>query len=462
MNDRITAQGFANILRDKLDPEILEPVAHILAASLAAVDPYQAVRRQMELQGDRLLIAGNPYPLDQHKRIIVVSFGKAAAAMALAVHDILEARVTAGIVVDKVSDTAPQLVLPDRYRVIHSNHPLPGEASLNAGRAVLELLQTCRAGDLVLFLISGGGSSLITAIYEGISLADLQALNQLLLQSGAAIEEINTVRKHLDRVKGGGLARAASPAKFVSLVLSDVVGNPLASIASGPTVADPGSFEDAIEVLRSYDLWEQVPGGIRNILLRGQQGEIPETLNAGDPALEGCRVALVGSNEIAAQAALAAARQRGFEAAILTNSLQGEAFAAGEYLAGMARRIAHEGQPLARPACLIAGGETTVVVQGDGLGGRNLEVALGAVETLAGLPRVAVVTLATDGEDGPTDAAGAVVTGQSLGKAQALGLSVEQSRRRNDSYHFFEGIDALFKTGSTGTNVNDLSFIFVY
>lgn len=461
-NNYLTNQDFSRILRGKISVNLVLPIARILAASLGVVDPYQAVDRAVKFHGGSLLIDQRQYDLNAFRRVLVVSFGKAAELMAQAIDDLLGERIAAGIVVDKGSRSAPVVNLPNKYMVIHSDHPIPGVKSLQAGKAIMDFLVSTSPKDLVLFLISGGGSALITSPYEGISIDDMQALTQLLLNCGAAINEINGVRKHLDRVKGGGLAKAAIPAQMVSLVLSDVIGNPLESIASGPTVTDPTTFSDAISILEKFDIWNSTPESIQHVLLKGRNGEIAETLKPGEQMLDNSQVKVVASNEHAAEAGMEAALQEEFNAHILTNSLQGEAFATGVYLGNIAHKVIDTGQPVSRPACVIAGGETTVVVGGDGLGGRNLEVALGAVDRLAGLDNVALITLATDGEDGPTDAAGAIVTGKTGERARDIGLTIVEYRNKNDSYHFFESLNALIKTGSTGTNVNDLNFLFLW
>lgn len=456
----LTASDYSKIFSGKIKNDLVPPISRILAACMDAVDPYQVVYRALSVQGDKLKIDQRDYELEAYQRLLVVSFGKAAALMAQAVEDQLGERIEAGIVVDKNSHSTIDVNLPGKYTVIHSNHPLPGEKSLEAGQVILDLLDSSTPEDLVLFLISGGGSSLITAPYKGIELNEMQALTLSLLASGAAIEEINTVRKHLDRVKGGGLARAALPAQMVSLVLSDVVGNPLDSIASGPTVPDPTTFADAVSILKANKIWGRTPVSIKETMLAGVRGEISETLKVRDEDTNGAQVLLIGSNELAAQAGVGTAQSEGFNAYLHTNSLQGDAFAAGRQMGGLARQINAQGKPIQRPACVIAGGETTVVVSGDGLGGRNLEVALGAVDVLDGIEGVTLITFATDGEDGPTDAAGAIVTGETAQRAREYGLQIQEYRQNNDSYHYFETLNALIKTGSTGTNVNDLTFLF--
>ncbi|HWQ15006.1 MAG TPA: DUF4147 domain-containing protein, partial [Roseiflexaceae bacterium] len=346
------------------------------------------------------------------------------------------------------------------FNVIEAGHPVPDERSVAAGRAVAALLAGATERDLVLVLISGGGSALLTLPVPGVALDDMQALTRALLASGASINEINALRKHLDRVKGGGLARMAHPATLAALALSDVVGSPLDVIASGPTVADTSTFADAWGVLERYGLADSAPGPILDHLRRGLAGAAPETPKPGDPALEGVQNVVVGSNAQAAAAALEAARAEGFHPLLLTTYLQGEAREIGRALAAVAREIAASGNPLPRPACLVAGGETTVTLRGAGRGGRNQELALAAAADLAGLEGVALVALATDGDDGPTDAAGAVATGETLARAQALGLDLANHLARNDAYPFFAALDDLLRPGPTHTNVNDLMFLF--
>jgi hydroxypyruvate reductase len=302
----------------------------------------------------------------------------------------------------------------------------------------------------------------MTAPVGDISLGDLQGLTTLLLGCGASIDEINTLRKHLDQVKGGKLARLAAPAQVITLILSDVVGDPLDVIASGPTVPDPTTFAVAWGILDRYNLLERTPTSILAYLRRGLLGEVPETPKGGDSVFMGVQNVVVGNNRLAARAALAEAEALGFHSLLLTTYLQGEARQAGRFLAAIARQLASDAPPLPRPACIVCGGETTVTLSGDGQGGRNQEVALGAVAEMAGLNDIALVTLATDGGDGPTDAAGAVVTGETLFRASARGLLPADFLARNDSYHFFAALEDLFKTGPTQTNVNDLALVFAF
>jgi hydroxypyruvate reductase len=342
---------------------------------------------------------------------------------------------------------------------------VPDENSVRAGQRISSLLADAREGDLVVCLISGGGSALATLPVEGVTLADLQALTDALLRSGATINELNAVRKHLDRVKGGGIARRADAksASVLALILSDVVGDPLDVIASGPTAPDSTTFADAWRVLEQRGLIETVPPAIRDHLRAGMRGDAnaAETPKAGDVLFERVQNVIVGSNRQAAQAAVMRAEQLGFNTMLLSTFVEGEARQVARVAAALAKEVARFDQPVKKPACLVWGGETTVAVRGHGLGGRNQELALAAAIALDGWDGVLVEALGTDGTDGPTDAAGAIVTGRTLSRARALGLDATVMLADNDAYHFFASLGDLVITGPTGTNVNDLLFVLV-
>jgi glycerate 2-kinase len=427
-------------------------VQRILRAALEAADPAQAVRHVVTRTGSLMQIDNRLYDLDEIQRIYVLAFGKAAPEMAAALAPMLPDKVESGLIVTK---HIPPTVLP--FPVMECGHPIPDDRSLAAGKTTLEMLAGLGQDDLLICLISGGGSALLTSPLSDVSLPDLQNLTEELLGCGASINEINTFRRHFDRVKGGGLAGAAAPARIVSLILSDVVGSPLETIASGPTAPDPTTREDALGILDRYQAEIEIPMGIIKTLRSAS-----ETLKADNPLFAGVQNVIIGSNLQSIQASFSQAIKEGLNANILTSSLEGEARQAGVFLSSILRQMVETGQPIKRPACLIAGGETTVVVKGQGLGGRNLEIALGAVEGLAGLENVMLITLASDGEDGPTDAAGAVVSGESFARARELGLSVCNHLENNDSYHFFDQLGDLLRTGPTGTNVNDLIFLFAF
>lgn len=412
-------------------------VTRILAAALQAVTPQNLRYPHLAEILPRL-----------DGKVLVLGLGKASAGMVAALGDSLADHTHLGLLIPK---QAPVQALAG-FEVIPGGHPLPDENSLRAGQRALELAGGLGENDLLLCLISGGGSALMTSPHPGLSLDDLQHLTSALLACGARIDEINILRRHLDRVKGGGLARAAYPARVVSYILSDVVGNPLEAIASGPTAPDPTSRGDALAVLSKYDLSDKVPAAVLRVLENA-----PETPKPGERVFARVDNILVGSNALAAQAALAQARAEGFQTRFLGDGWQGEARAVAETLCD---RLKMERLP--HPFCLVAGGETTVSLRSSGLGGRNLELALAAASALSGLADVLLVTLATDGEDGPTDSAGAVVTGETVLRAQALGLEASHFLERNDSYHYFAPLGDLLQPGPSGTNVNDLVFLFAF
>ena len=441
-------------------------VKGILDAALAAVDPYVAIQRIVRIDGSDLIIAEQIYNLKIFQRVILVGIGKAAFPMAVAMEEILGDRLTTGTIVTKDGYAAPASGMGQkrlsRTRIIEAGHPIPDARGVVASQELSQLLQSVGNNDLVVFVISGGGSALINSPVPGVNLADLQNFTNLLLRSGANINQLNTLRKHLDLVKGGGLARLASPAVMVTLVLSDVIGDPLDIIASGPTVPDISTFQDAWSIIEELHLIDETPASIRSWLEKGRRGEIPETLKPGDPIFERMKQMIIANNYQAASAAANQARKYGIKALLLTSFLQGEAREVGRMMAGLARQIQATGEPVNRPACVVAGGETTVSVRGGGKGGRNQELALGSLQGMAGLPQMMLVALATDGGDGPTEAAGAVVTGDSLDRALKMGLEPQKFLHQNDAYPFFESLGDLLRSGPTQTNVNDLTILFAF
>ncbi len=433
----------------------------VMKAALAAVDPAAAIRRQVRREGDTLFVGQRAYRLADYDRILVVGGGKAGSAMAAAVEDILGQRVTAGLVNVKHGYTLPSGG-PRRIEINQAGHPTPDEHGWRGTQRMADMLTGLTERDLVVCLISGGGSALMTLPSPGITLADVQALTEALLRSGAAINEINAVRKHLSQIKGGQLARRAQPAQVVALILSDVVGSPLDVIASGPTVPDTTTFADAYGVLEKHGLLNEVPRSIAERLRAGMEGREPETPKPGDPAFAQVQNVIIGDNRVAARAAVGQARELGFHSQLLSTYVEGEAREVAKVFAALAKEVAHTGEPLPRPACLVAGGETTVTIRGRGQGGRNQELALAAALALDGWEGVLIAALATDGTDGPTDAAGAVATGTTVARARALSLAAPDYLADNDSYHFFQALDDLIVTGPTNTNVNDLILVFVF
>lgn len=439
-----------------------DQVWDIMSAALIAVDPAQAIKHNVSLEGDSLRIGQRSYDLSKYERIFVVGGGKAGSPMVAAIEEILGQRITAGLVNVKHGYLPAETAKVRRVEIIEAGHPTPDEAGRRGAERMVEMLSSLAERDLVLCLISGGGSALMTLPVPTINLGDVQALTGALLRCGATINEINAVRKHISRIKGGQLARLIHPAQTVSLILSDVVGNPLDVIASGPTVPDTTTFAQAYGVLEKYNLLDKVPASIVEHLAAGVAGKIAETPKEGDPAFATVYNLIVGSNEIAARAALNRARELGFNTQLLSTYVEGEAREVAKVLAAIAKEMAKSGQPIPRPGCLVVGGETTVTITGEGKGGRNQEMALAAALALEGWEDVMVVTLATDGTDGPTDAAGGVATGETVAWARELGLDPEEYLANNDSYHFLEALGALIVTGPTNTNVNDLAFVFAF
>ncbi|MGH9944242.1 MAG: glycerate kinase type-2 family protein, partial [Pyrinomonadaceae bacterium] len=392
-------------------------------------------------------------------RVLVVGAGKAGAPMAEATVETLGDVVRAGVVIVKDGHLGASGGGIGPIKLFAAAHPVPDERGVEAAERMAALLGEATADDLVLALISGGGSALLTLPAPSLTLDDIRAMTSLLLHCGAKIDEINALRKHCAQLGGGRLAKLASPARTVSLIISDVVGSPLETIASGPTAPDPTTFADACRVAVRYGLWDQLPANVIEHLRRGRAGEIAETPKPADRIWAHVDNNVVASNRTAAEAAVAAGRGRGFDAVLLTTFLEGEAREVGRVAAAISRemcaRVVAEG-----PLLCVLGGETTVTLRGEGSGGRNQELVLGAVESLTGVKNILLVTLATDGGDGPTDAAGAVATGETLARACALGLDPADFLRRNDAYNFFTPLDALLKPGPTLTNVNDLLLIF--
>ncbi len=433
--------------------------SQIIAAALASVDPWRAVSSALRLKGDILGVGGQTVDLNRYGRIVVVGAGKAGAPMAQAVEQVLGPRISEGRVVVKDGHGAAT----EFIKITEASHPVPDERGVEAGRGIAELVRRHAKPDtLFLCLISGGGSALLVAPAEGVSLADKQQTTRLLLASGADIGEINAIRKHLSQLKGGNLARLAAPGKLISLIISDVVGDRLDVIASGPTVADLSTWEDCREILTRYGIWEQVPAPVRGRIEQGLAGLIPDTPKPGDPALAGVSNLIVSSNRLAIQEALGQADRLGYTPMLLSTTIEGETKDVARMHAAMAREVVASGNPLAAPCCLLSGGETTVTLgERFGLGGRNMEFALAAALDLEGTPGVLAVSLGTDGTDGPTEAAGAWADGQSVARGRELGLKARDFLAGHDAYHFFKPLGDLIVTGPTRTNVMDLRFMLV-
>lgn len=429
----------------------------IFRAALTAADPVEAVGRHLRLQGGALVAGRRRYRLDAFRNIYVVGAGKASATMAVAVERLLRQRVRGGLINTKYGHVA-------RLRRIELNecgHPVPDENGVRGAERIAELARQAGAEDLIVCLISGGASALMPLPAAPITLEEKQETTRLLLGSGANIHEMNCLRKHLSAVKGGQLARLAAPAAVLALMLSDVIGDDLDVIGSGPTAPDRSTFAAARSILDRYHLFDRVPASVRRRLEAGARGEIPETPKPGDPVFERTHNLVVGSNRLAVDAAARTARRLGYKTLVLSTMIEGETREVARMHAAIAKEILHSGRPLRPPACVITGGETTVTLRGDGLGGRNQEFVLAAALDLAGHGPVVVLSGGTDGTDGPTSAAGAIADGATLERAARLGLEARPYLDRNDSYRFFQPLGDLLVTGPTGTNVMDVRLMLV-
>jgi glycerate 2-kinase len=434
-------------------PALRAAASRILEAALAAAEPGRLVRSEIRVTGGCLVVTGRS-PLEIRGRRVLLSVGKAAAAMARAAEEQLGAWLTEGLVVAGAAPASHPL----RSRLLLAGHPIPDGRGLAAAREVEALVRGLGREDLLLVLLSGGASALLAAPSPGVSLAAKARTTSLLLRAGATIHELNTVRKHLSRLKGGGLARLAAPARVLALALSDVVGDDLSTIASGLTVADPTSFADALGLLEARGLLQAAPVAVRRHLQAGAEGRIPETPKAGDEAFRRTETRVVGGNQRSVRAAAREASRLGLKPVVLTTRLEGEAREVARCLVAILREAAEQGSNSGRPTCLLAGGETTVTVRGSGQGGRNQELAVAAAAGLEGFPAPAVVAaFATDGIDGMSDAAGGVADDRSARRARELGLPPPSAfLAESDSRNFLGPLGDLILTGPTGTNVVDI------
>ncbi len=424
----------------------------IFRQAVAAVQPQHLIPQQIKIQPDGLWIAGRSFQLHKDSRIFVTGAGKAAAAMAQALEACNIPFPVKGLVVTKYDHALPL----QHITVAEAGHPVPDDNGVQATRRMMELLDEVKPRDLVIFLLSGGASALLADHPPGSSLEDVQTVFDLLLKSGAGIHEMNTVRKHISAIKGGQLALLIYPATLCSLILSDVVGDDLDVIGSGPTVPDNTTFADTRAVLDKYGLIEKIPLSIQKHLLKGLSGHIPDTPKPGHTGFGHTHNYLIGSNNIALEAAAQYASAQGYHTTLLSSTVSGNAHTLAQALAQQAIRWAGP-----RPACLLMGGESTVNVTGKGLGGRNQQFALSAGITLEAHPHITILSAGTDGTDGPTDAAGAVVNAAIMQQAVALGLNPLAYLENNDAYHFFEQAGGLIKTGPTQTNVMDVMMAII-
>lgn len=434
----------------------------IFLTAIRSVNAYEAVKSCARLEGDRLTVEipngkRESFDLTKFKGIFVIGGGKATASMAQAIEEILGNRIKQGIINVKYGHTAELSVI----KINEAGHPIPDEAGVRGVQEIISLLRETDKDDLIVVLISGGGSALLPMPSEGISLEEKQEVTRLFLNCGADIKEINAVRKHISQIKGGQLARRSYPSTIINLILSDIIGDPLDSIASGPTVPDNSTFLDVLGIIEKYDLLRKIPRSVKELITKGIEGKIEETPKPTDRIFHNVYNFVVRNNIVALKAAEKKAKELGFNTLILSSFIEGEAREIAKAHTAIAKEILHSGNPLVPPACLISGGETTVTVKGNGLGGRNQEFCLAAALDISELKDVVILSGGTDGTDGPTDAAGAIADNRTLEKAKRLELNAAEFLDNNDSYHFFEKLQGLLVTGPTNTNVMDIRLILV-
>ncbi len=423
----------------------------VIGAGLRAADPAHALLNLVHRTGHRLQVGRRSYDLRSFDRVVVLGAGKASARMAQTLERVLGVYLDGGLIVVKTGHRLPT----KRITVIEAGHPVPDRAGLEAAERLRARVAELGPRDLLIVLLSGGASSLIPAPVEGVSLADKQQLTQLLLRSGATIQEINVVRKHLSTIKGGRLAEATR-ARIVTVILSDVIGDELTAIGSGPTTPDPSTYRDAIAIMKRRRIWTKAPASIRRHLQRGEHGDVSETPKPGAARFRRVQHEIIGNNEMALVAAAQAAQHAGLRTVLFSTPLVGEASRAGTTFASLAERLSEGKEIVRRPYCIVAGGETTVTVTGRGKGGRAQEFAAAAAYEIAGLHKTWIAAIGTDGTDGPTDVAGAVVSGSTLDQAKRKGVNLRRALTQHNTYPALHALKSHIVTGPTGTNVNDL------
>jgi glycerate 2-kinase len=434
----------------------------IFSKALSAVDPSKILKERIRIERDRLSIkmqgdSEKIFDLKAFHKIVVVGTGKASSSMARAIEELFGDRMTKGVITTKYGHLLPL----KQTQIIEAGHPIPDRKGYEGARKIQRLLKESGPNDLVIFLLSGGGSALLPFPADGIELKEKQEVTQLLLDSGAGIKEINTVRKHISWMKGGWVAKWAYPSTVIALILSDVVGDQLDVIGSGPTVPDPSTFEEAWEILKKYGLLNEITPSIRKHLQSGREGKVEETPKPGEVAFEKVSNILIGSNILALREAKKEAESLGFNTLILSSSIEGETREASRFHTAVAKEVISSGNPIPRPACILSGGETTVTIKGKGLGGRNQEFVLAGALEISGVEKVVLLSGGTDGTDGPTDASGALADHTTVRRAKTMGLNPKAHLENNDAYPFFQKLGDLLITGPTHTNVMDVRIILV-
>lgn len=437
--------------------EMRSNAVKIFQKGLQAVEPGSAIKRSCKRKNDHLVIGNKKYNLSKIKNIFVTGAGKATAPMAAAIEDIIGENITHGIINVKYGHTANL----NSIRLIEAGHPVPDKNGMKGADEILNLAAGAKKNDLVLCLISGGGSALLVLPAEGITLKDKQDTIKILLSCGATIHEINTIRKHISKIKGGRLAKAAYPARMLSLILSDVVGDDLDVIASGPSVPDPSTFEESLKIFKKYKITKNIPKAVVSHMKKGASGKVPETPKVGNRIFKNTYNLVIAGNMEAITAARQESNKMGYNTLVLSSMIEGETRDVAKVHTAIAKEILRTGIPIPPPACILSGGETTVNITGSGLGGRNQEFVLAAAIDIAERKNIVVLSGGTDGGDGPTDAAGAMADTNTLKRAESMGLNPLNFLLNNDSYHFFKRLDDLLITGPTNTNVMDLRIILI-
>jgi glycerate 2-kinase len=439
-------------------PNLRKDAEEIFKHVLKTLDSESLVKKKVSINGQTLLVDQREYDLENYEHIYVIGGGKACAPMAKTIEEILGHRLDEGIVIVKYDHGLPL----NKIKIVEASHPIPDTNGIEGTSEILRLLSNTSEKDLIICLISGGGSALLVQPQKGITLEDIQATSNALLACGATIDEINAVRKHLSIVKGGHLARASYPSTLITLILSDVIGDPLDTIASGPTVPDESTFDDACKVIEKYSLGNMIPKSVCGILNKGQNREAQENPKHGDKVFINTQNVIIGSNKIALEAAKEKATDLGYNTIILSSMVQGESKEAAIFFTSIAKEAYRSGNPVSKPACIIAGGETTVTIKGDGKGGRNQEFALSAAIDLEGYEGIVVLSAGTDGTDGPTDATGAIVDSDTCKNArEKFCMKPDEFLIKNDSYNFFNKTGEHIITGPTLTNVMDIMISFI-
>lgn len=423
----------------------------IFNQALKSVRADLAVKKFVKLKGKYLLVGEKKLDLKKYQRIFIVGAGKASAFMAKALEEILGNRISNGIIITKYGHGTKL----KKIQLIEAGHPVPDQSGKLGATKIKNLLLSTDQNDLVIIVLSGGGSALLPLPVSGVTLKQTQQLTKLLLNSGADIDQINTIRKHLSVIKGGQMAKLIHPSTGISLIISDVIGDRLDTIASGPTVPDKTTFSDALNILKKYKLTKKTPLSICTYLQKGLKNKIQETPRPNNPLFKKIDNFIIANNHLALEAAKKTAEKLGYNAIILSSTLQGEAKEVVKMFATLAKKKTR------KPRCILCGGETTVTIKGRGLGGRNQEMALAIAIEIDGLKNITFVSIGTDGTDGPTDAAGAIVNGKTVKRAEQKGLDPKQYLENNDSYRFFEKVGGLIKTGPTKTNVMDLQILLI-